>query len=353
MGEIEFERAEQSRFGGIATTARSSKSDTAAGPARPLAQMQDAIHEFDRSQSPQPASDVVEILMKNATVLFKAGEHRLASNILRSVLMRQPDHAGALRIMGDCNREIGRYEDALKCYRALSKNERTPDNQILIADTLYLGERDEMALAAYREALKMVLEDKSVLFDVYKNVGNIHVRLGDFESAEEFYNKAYVINPDSDVLMTNYGTLEIQRENIGEAVSRFRRAVEINPQNDRGWVGLAMVHRHMGDLDLAWANIQRALDINSANRTAIRMLVEWSVQDHKPSVAIERLQEYLAQEGEDAEMSFTLAKIFTYSGRLAEARLEMERVLALDPAIEGADALAKALDREIRGSEQA
>jgi hypothetical protein len=59
-----------------------------------------------------------------------------------------------------------------------------------------------------------------------------------------------------------------------------------------------------------------------------------------------RLQDYLAAEGEDAEMSFTLARIFVHVGRLPAARIELERVLALDPAMQGADALMTALDRE-------
>jgi tetratricopeptide (TPR) repeat protein len=103
----------------------------------------------------------------------------------------------------------------------------------------------------------------------------------------------------------------------------------------------------MGDHELAWANVQRALDINKRNRTAIRLVVEWGGVDHDFSIAITRLQEYLAIECEDAEMSFTLAKILTHTGRLWEARIEIERVLALDPAIEGAEAVKQILDREL------
>jgi Flp pilus assembly protein TadD len=64
-------------------------------------------------------------------------------------------------------------------------------------------------------------------------------------------------------------------------------------------------------------------------------------------LAVERLQEYLEADGEDAEMSFTLAKLLTVSGRLVEARIELERALALDPGIEGAEAVREVLDREI------
>jgi tetratricopeptide (TPR) repeat protein len=348
---IEFERGFTTALassGAPSSSATSSPSRTAiinqdviAGPIRTADQLQQAVAEFD-GQDP-----AVKVLLRHTQVLMNAREHRLALNLLRNVLMRSPDQPQALLRMGVCFREQGRFEEALKCFRALSKSTRSQESQILVAETLYMSERDEMALGAYREVLKSVVSDQTQLFEIYKNVGNIHVRAGDFESAEEFYNKAYCLNPRSDVLMINYGTLEIQRENLGEAVERFRQAVAINPENDKAWVGLAIVHRQMGDAELARGNAERALDINSKNRTAIRLAVEWCVQDGVISASVEHLQNYLAVECEDAEMSFTLAKIFTQMGRLGEARVELERVLALDPSMEGADQLARVLDREL------
>jgi len=328
------------------------QSATVAGAARPVNQLEHAVAEFDGRSATE--IELVATLLKNSSILLEAREYRLAFNILRNVLIRSPESLQGLLSMGLCLRELGRYEEALKCFRALTKvqadlgrDSEKLDAQILIAETLYLGERDEMALAAYREVLKRVWDNSGQLFETYKNVGNIHVRAGDFEAAEEFYNKAHTINSESDVLMVNYGTLEIQRENFEAAVLRFRCAVEFNPENDKGWVGLALVHRHMGDFDLSWANVQRALDINQKNRTAIRLVVEWAVADQRFALAITRLQEYLEADGEDAEMSFMLAKIFTHVGRLREARLEMERVLALDPFIENGVAVISALDREL------
>jgi tetratricopeptide (TPR) repeat protein len=312
----------------------------AAGQARPKEQMAQAIAEFD-----EPAG-LIEVLMKNAAILVAAKEYRLATNILRGVLIRRPDHSDALLQMGFCLREEGRLDEALKCFRALAR--QSFEGQVLVAETYYLSERDDLALASYREVLKRVVDNSDLLFEIYKNIGNIHVRAGDFEAAEEFYNKAYTIHPTSDVLMVNYGTLEIQRGAFAEAVERFRRAVDLNPSNDKAWVGLGLVHRQMGDQELSWANIQRALDINGKNRTAIRLIFDWGVTDGKWNDTIIRLQSYLQSDGGDAEVGFMLAKVFTQIGRYPEARIELERVLALDPAIEGGEPLRIALDAEIR-----
>lgn len=334
--------------------------DTAAGRAHALSEIGRAMAEFDAGpgievavqpvKSPEEIQNeqVVQMLMKNAIVLVKAKEGRLAFNLLRTVLIRKPDHPEALKLMAQCLRDDNRLEEALKCARAYAKVARTAEAQASVAEILYLSERDEAALATYRDVLKNVVSDEALLFDIYKNVGNIHVRAGDYEAAEEYYDKAYTLQPESHVLLVNYGTLEIQRGSWDNAVMRFRRAVEINPSSDRAWVGLAMVHRTMGDLELAKANLERALDINGGNRTALRLIVDWAAQDHDFGSAIERMQHYVSsQGGEDTEMCFTLAKILVQSGRLREARIETERVLALDPEFDNADNLARVLDQHI------
>ncbi|MEK7357959.1 MAG: tetratricopeptide repeat protein, partial [Bdellovibrionota bacterium] len=238
-------------------------------------------------------------------------------------------------------------------YDVFLHRDGSAEAQLQVAETLYLCERDDMALAAYREVMKKGVADPQQLFAIYKNVGNIHVRAGDYESAEEYYDKAYTIFPESDILLVNYGTLEIQRGSWDAAVERFRQAVAANAQNDRAWVGLAMVHRTMGDLELAKGNVERALDINPSNRTALKLAVEWSIQDYEYGPALRRLEAYVSDAGgEDAEMCFIFAKLLVQAGRLSQARIELERVLALDPGIEGGDALARALDRELIRSQR-
>lgn len=347
--ELERTRFSTSSNGERQSIGEKPVTDVAAGPIH--TNLDRAIEAFDDETLPPLPDDerIIAKLMKNARILMEAGESRLAFNILRNVLIRRPDHPEALRDMGTSLREAGRYDEALKCFRALFKVTHDIEAQLQVAGTLYLCERDEMALAAYRDVMKRGVADAKALFEIYKNVGNIHVRAGDFDSAEEYYDKAYTISPESDVLLVNYGTLEIQRGQWDAAVERFRQAVAANPENDRAWVGLAMVHRTMGDLELAKGNIERALDVNPANRTALKLVVEWSIQDYDPSPALRRLETYVssAQGGEDAEICFIFAKLLVQAGRLSQARIELERVLALDPGIEGGDALARVLDREL------
>lgn len=329
--------------------------DSLAGGVHSLDQIEQALAEFDRDLPPVPSDEqVIMDLMRHADVLIAAGEARLASNILRNILMRVPQHGVALFKLGCCFHEMESHEQALKCFKAVAKSQANETIKgraaMRVADTYYILEQDAVALKSYREALNHIFKFNDLeRFEIYKNVGNIFVRAGDFDSAEEFYNKAYIINPNSDVLLVNFGTLELQRENNSLALERFRKAVELNSTNDRAWVGLAMIHRTMGDFELALANLERALDIKPDNRIALKLVIDWGFLDGDLSTALRRVEKYVAtpKGSSDAEYCFYLAKLLTQSGRLNDARIEMERVLALDPSLDGADRLLRALDQEL------
>ena len=256
-------------------------------------------------------------------------------NLLRTVLMREANDLQGLKWMGVCFKETGKLLEAEKCFRALYIRSENAADLYLLAETLYMNGNDAEAKNAYLDVLSNTELTDARRFESYKNIGNIYVRAGDYDAADEAYNKAYTIHASSDALMVNYGTLEIQRENLEAAVERFRQAVQLNENNDRAWVGLALVHRHMSDFELSRANIERALDINPRNKTALKLLVEWDLADRDLSNSTDRLKIYMALEGEDAEMGFILAKIFMHTNRTGEAVLEMERVFNLDPSIEG------------------
>ena len=314
-------------------------------PVFPDSYAEDLVAAFDAEELPAAPDDaaVLQRLFASAELLYAHQEYAEALVLLRNIVMRSPTHVDAIERMGDCLRRLERYGEALTCFRSLVKMRPGAASWFRLAEVYYLLERDDDAMAGFQKASQDGEACEPWLFEIYKNMGNIFVRAGDFEAAEENYNKAYTLNAASDALMVNYGTLEVQRENFSEALSRFRRAIEINSGNDRGWVGLALMHRYMGDLELSWANLERSLDLNIKNKTALRLLVDWAVADHRVDRAISRLQDYLSAGNQDIDMSVQLAKLFFYTNRAFEGEIELARSLAIDAANPEAVAMAGAL----------
>lgn len=294
-------------------------------------ELEKAVADFDKGE----LSTQAQLHLDSTANLIREGQTEKALHVLREILNLDPYCVIAIQRLGKCLRVQGKYAEAVKCYRQLCK--LAPDHQayFLLADCYYLLNEDQKALQAYLACMRFAHNESPYLFEIYKNLGNIYVRAGDFESGEENYNKAYTLRPDSDVLLVNYGTLEIQRDNLDAAIARYRTAIELNSTNDKAWVGLALVHRHFGDLQLAWANLEQALDIHFANVTALQLAADWAVTDGKIQRAIEHIQRYLDYNGNDPQMALVLAKLFGILGRLPDAEIELSRALALDPQIAG------------------
>ncbi len=278
----------------------------------------------------QISSEIASYLA-NARLLMKHKEYSLALNILRQACNKDSKHPVTLNLLGDCLELKHNFSEAMIARRTLVSVDYGFESLFKFATTLYKMNQDEEALNKYYEALSLLTEESDSLFELYKNMGNIFVRQGDFDGAEEYYSKAYTLNAKSDTLLVNFGTLEVQRNDFGKSLYCFRQAIEANSENDKAWVGLAMVHNHFGDVELAWANLETALDINPQNRTAAHLLANWAVRDVQLDKGITALECYLASVEQDEEMSLVLLNLYCMHGDVVKAQIEIERVLLWNP----------------------
>ncbi len=135
------------------------------------------------------------------------------------------------------------------------------------------------ALKIFHQMIDNLDEKDPKLFEVYKNMGNLYLKCGDIDAAEEKYNLANAINSLDENLIINYGVLAIQKGQYDEAKERFSSVLGINGSSDLAWVGIALVHRAHADHDLARACLLRGLDENPYNKMAISNYYQWCYQD--------------------------------------------------------------------------
>lgn len=278
----------------------------------------------------QPLTVQAYTLLQNARVLLSHGEVKLAITLLRQACSLQ-SHALIFQELTKASIATENWSEAQRVVRQWCRMESTFDSTYYRAQIEYQLGQDEKSLQSYFEALSYVAEERVELFDIFKNIGNLYVRKGDFESAEEFYNKAYALQNNSDTLFVNYGVLEMQRGDINKAKERFRSAVQINVASDKAWVGLSMVHFEFGDEELGVANLKKALDINPANRTAVLLAHQKMSQKQHESYLIEMMSEYISQVDSDEEVSCLLIQKFCDAGRFELAAIETQRLILWNP----------------------
>jgi len=312
------------------------------------------ISTFHEVPAKKPVSILPSVyaLLQNARVLIRHGEDQLALNLLRQASTIQT-HEVIFEEMAHVLIRSGKWDEAKKVveqwYR-LSTNFRVC---FCKAQIEYELQMDEKSLQSYFEALSYIIEAQPELFEIFKNIGNIYVRRSDFESAEEFYNKAYAVRPDSDILLVNYGILEMQRGDLNRAKDRFRSALHLNDQNDKAWVGLAMVHFEFGDEELGVANLKKALDLAPHNKTAIHFALQKMGHRQYSAYMIEALERFLDQADFDEEISCQLIQKFYEVGKLELAHLEAQRLFLWAPEKAEYARLFTEIEQQMQVREQA
>ena len=326
------------------------------GKSFPLNQRKSAIQAFDNESqitnddrvAPAPLSGDIAKLLTSAETLYEAADYTPAHGLFEAVLKRDHENEIALKGLAHCAIRLGNQGEAILAIRKLTQLHPCFSNYVWLADELYIADKIDDAKAVYLKAQLEPHIESEVLFSVFKNLGNIALRKSDLSAAEEYYNKAFTLKPDSDALLVNFGSLAIHRGQLDTAIRRFRQAVEVNPKNEKAWLGLGMIHREFGDSELAWANVERALDIDNGNATAIKLVCDWAMKDNEVVRAIQLNDLYLVNQPQDALIHLMQAKFLFLLSRVEEARIEIEEALKLEPTLEDVVAIHEIIMDEIK-----
>ena len=285
----------------------------------------------DSQTQTSPFESQIATWLTNANILIKHNEPSSARALVYKALSVNSRHSLALQMAADFLHPQRDFEQIRKILNVLCRVEYSFETVARKARCHYDVGDDKVALEFYYEAMSLVLDETPALFEVYRNVGNILTREGDYEGAEEYYCKAFTMKPDSDQIRVNLGTLAMQKQDLASALEHFRAAVAAHTGNEKAWVGLALVHQAMGDVALALGNLETAMDINPENRTAVHLFVSWTLQQGQIQKAMERLEDYLSRVDMDQDLSLVLVNLFCQTSRLDLAMLEVERLLLWNP----------------------
>ncbi len=129
---------------------------------------------------------------------------------------------------------------------------------------------------SYLSALDKITEPCSLLFIVYKSLGEIHLLKKDFYQAEEYFNKASTLNPHCSSLIFHRAMLYLKEKNYKTAEEYFQIFVKTNLNSAKAWLGLALSRKALGDEELALACLARSLDFEPDNNKALGLKKKWN-----------------------------------------------------------------------------
>jgi tetratricopeptide (TPR) repeat protein len=210
-------------------------------------------------QQPQGSKDnpvpslQCEAFYSTAAQLYSIRNYQEALPLFQLVTSTNPRHAEAWVLGGNCARELGHPQDAVKAYQqALSIQ---PDCELAYENlgVAYLRlEQFEQAVAASQHAIRL---NPSLPYP-YSNIGVAYARLGHHKKAIEFYRRALQIQPNLVDTLVNLGLNHALLGQNSNAIRAFNQAIRLRPDDAEAHSHLIACYWNKGERILALQELQ-------------------------------------------------------------------------------------------------
>jgi Tfp pilus assembly protein PilF len=154
--------------------------------------------------------------------------------------------------------ESGDYQEAIRLFKRTL--EILPD---------HIGSRRNLAMAYLAAGNKDKARDHLIEVlaldpkDVWSLVllGNIHMKHDkNLDQAEKFYRRAFELDPNDAILLTNYGALMLEKGYPEQAIEFFERAIKAHPSYPNSYYAIAVIRLKNNQPDLALAQLDNLFE---------------------------------------------------------------------------------------------
>lgn len=181
--------------------------------------------------------------------------------------------------------------------------------------------------------------DRAVAVDpnfalAYKKMAENYNYLGDLSQAQERIGKALAlldhVSDRERYLIQGFASY-ILDESPQRAMESYRRLLELYPNDEEGHILLGSIYRNFEQWDEAGREFEYVLDLNPRSELAIENLayIDSGLGRYDKAIGLVQAQQSLFPHS--PILSWRLALLNTVTGRLDQARQEMERILRTEP----------------------
>ena len=204
-----------------------------------------------------------------------AGKLREAEQAYRHVLLKQPNHAVALNLMGAIAMQVAKPREAEAYFRrALVVDGNYAEAHNHLGAVLAAQQRWEEAEAAYRRALGI----RPNYAEAHHNLGLLLVKTKRAEEGIAAYRRSLELVPNSAVAHYNLGMALLQEGKLDEATARHRKAVELDPRFADSFVSLGRALLEKGRKEEAIDLMRSGMEVNRTSQE-LRFLLSAATGD--------------------------------------------------------------------------
>jgi len=162
----------------------------------------------------------------------------------------------------------------------------------------------------------------------YNLLGIIHSNENDLAGAQDAFQKALKLDPNSTKTRNNLGKLYVAQEKMKLAEKEFRTALRLDPANRDGNYNLGLLLLAKGSAAEAIPHFQRVRPPSVESRFN---LLHAYLQAHRNAEALRLARALSAENKNDVRLHFTLGVFLASAKQYPPAELELEKANALHP----------------------
>jgi tetratricopeptide (TPR) repeat protein len=263
-----------------------------------------------------------------ATQHHAAGRLNDAEQLYRSILARQPRHAGAMHNLGLIAHQMKRDDVALELIRgAIAIDPNYADAYKSLGHILRRQGQTEEAVVAYRRAIALNPTDA----EAHANLGFALKNKGQLDEAIAAYRQATALRPDYAHAYYNLGIALKDAGRLDEAIAAYRRAIACEAGFYEAHSNLGVALRDAGRLDEAVAAYRQAVALRPGLAPAHFNL---GIALHEAGFRDQSITAYrhaVALDPGMAQAHDNLGNVLRDCGRLDEAIVAHRQAIALQP----------------------
>jgi tetratricopeptide (TPR) repeat protein len=194
--------------------------------------------------------------------------------------------------------------------------------------------RDQLALKKFPEAFKMAkkqIEETPQSRDALHLGAIAATRVGDFDSAEQWFREAMLQAPDDPVLAMNYAQLQISRGEISKAKDGFKHAAQLNPNAPQPHANLGHIAALSGDTKGAEEMYMTALRADPNSLAALLGQAHLLLDRGEVKQALELANRAGKVQPKDARVQLLLGRAMAANGNMAFAHQALVNAVQIQP----------------------
>ncbi|MGH9938985.1 MAG: tetratricopeptide repeat protein [Blastocatellia bacterium] len=294
-----------------------------------LGQYDEAVKSYDNALRLNP--QLTPALFNLGVAYYRAGQFAKAAETLSRYLAAKPDAWQAQQMLGLTLVELGRDEEATPLLEAALKANPQDVSLLFGLGLTYLRLNrpevktmiDRLAATAHGAPFAHLLKGQNYLAD------------SDYHRAGEALEAAAKLSDDLPRLHFSLGVAYLRTSRNQEAIRAFERELQRLPRDYWTLYYLAFLHDAEGQFDAARERAQLALTLQPGSADASALLGKALLKQGKAAEAVPPLEIAVAQNPNDSNLRFQLARAYQQSGRRQDATREFAEAQRLkDQGIE-------------------